>query len=149
MVLGSAVALLYLTLFFAFRLRATSAHDSSQSTIRRVLSAFARHPEQVMFFLPFALLTLMLALKLRAGMVTVGWGIEAVLIFVFALSVRERSYRLTGLLLLLVCVGKILVIDIRKFQRTDQIITCIILGALLMTISFLYSRYREAIRQLL
>ncbi len=148
-VLGSAVALLFLTLFFAFRLRTRSAPVGAEGLFSRMFSAFARHPEQVMFFLPFVLLTLMLALKLRAGMVTVGWGIEAVLIFVFALSVRERSYRLTGLLLLLVCVAKILVIDIRKFQRTDQIITCIILGALLMAISFLYSRYREAIRQLL
>jgi uncharacterized membrane protein len=106
-------------------------------------------PEQFMFFVPFLLLTLMLALKLRAGMVTVAWGIEAVLIIVLALIVGERSYRLTGLALLLICVGKIMVMDAWQLQPRDRYITLIILGAALLTVSFLYSRYREAIRRLL
>jgi len=39
----------------------------------------------------------MLALKMRAGMVSVSWGIEGVLIVLLALAVKERSFRLTGL----------------------------------------------------
>ena len=82
-VLGSAVAVLLACLPFAFRLR----EHSKQQTLRvRWLAALVRHPEQVMFFAPVLLLTLMLAPKMRAGMVTVAWGIEGVLIVLLVLA---------------------------------------------------------------
>jgi hypothetical protein len=145
-VIGSAVAVLLACLPFAFRLR----EHSEQQTLRiRWLAALVHHPEQFMFFAPVLLLTLMLALKMRAGMVTVAWGIEGVLIVLLALSVNERSFRLTGMILLLVCVGKIMVRDAWGLAPRDRYITFIILGAALLLVSFLYSKYRETIRQFL
>jgi len=146
LVLGSAVGVLLLCLPFAFRLR-----DRQKGQALRIpwTGAIIRHPEQFMFFAPVLLLTLMLALKMRAGMVTVAWGIEGVLIVLLALAVNERSYRLTGLILLLVCVGKIMLRDAWGLAPRDRYITFIILGAALLLVSFLYSKYREAIRQFL
>jgi hypothetical protein len=145
-VLGSAVAVLLACLPFAFRLR----ERSKQQTLRfRWLAALVHRPEQFMFFAPVLLLTLMLALKMRAGMVTVAWGIEGVLIVLLALAVNERSFRLTGLVLLLVCVGKIMVRDAWGLVPRDRYVTFIILGAALLLVSFLYSKYRETIRQFL
>ena len=145
-VLGSAVAVLLACLPFAFRMR----ERSKQQTLRfRWLAALVHHPEQFMFFAPVLLLTLMLALKMRAGMVTVAWGIEGVLIVLLALAVNERSFRLTGLILLLICVAKIMVRDAWGLAPRDRYITFIILGAALLLVSFLYSKYRETIRQFL
>jgi len=145
-VLGSAVAVLLACLPFALSLR----DPQKEQTLRiRWLTVLVRHPEQVMFFAPVLLLTLMLALKMRAGMVTVAWGIEGVLIVLLALAVNERSYRLTGLILLLVCVGKIMLRDAWGLEPRDRYVTFIILGAALLLVSFLYSKYRETIRQFL
>jgi uncharacterized membrane protein len=108
-----------------------------------------RRPEQLQFFAPIALLTFMLALKMRAGMVTVAWGIEGVLIVLLALALRERSYRLTGLGVLLLCVGKVMALDAWGLQPRDRYITFIIVGAALLVVSFLYSKHRETIRQFL
>jgi uncharacterized membrane protein len=145
LVLGSAIAVLLASLPFAFRWRDRYRGQAS----RNWLEAVVRRPEQLMFFAPVLLLTLMLALKMRAGMVTVSWGIEGVLIILLALAVKERSFRLTGLVLLLLCVGKVLVRDAWGLQASDRYITFIILGMALLLVSFLYSRYREAIRQFL
>jgi uncharacterized membrane protein len=120
-----------------------------QTSSRRWLAAILGHPEQFMFFAPIVLLTLMLALKMRAGMVTVSWGLEGVLIVLIALAVNERSFRLTGLVLLLLCVGKVLAMDAWGLAPRDRYITFIILGAALLLVSFLYSKYRDAIRQFL
>ena len=144
-VLGSGIAVLLACLPIAFRLRDQSESQSSSSR----MGALARHPEQFMFFAPVLLLTVMLALKMRAGMVTVAWGLEGVLIILLALAVNERSFRLTGLGLLLLCVGKILVRDAWGLAPRDRYVTFIILGAALLLVSFLYTRYREAIRQFL
>lgn len=145
-VLGSAVAVLFACLPFAFSLR---DRYRAQSASRRWIETLIVHPEQVLFFAPVLLLTLMLALKMRAGMVTVAWGIEGVLIVLLALAVNERSYRLTGLCLLLLCVGKVLVKDAWGLAPRDRYITFIILGAALLLVSFLYSKYRDTIRQFL
>jgi uncharacterized membrane protein len=50
----------------------------------------------------------MIAVKMNSGMVTLSWGIEGVLVILLGLSVSERSFRITGLLLLLLCVCKII-----------------------------------------
>jgi uncharacterized membrane protein len=91
----------------------------------------------------------MLAVKMRSGMVTVSWGIEGLSILVIAFLINERSYRLTGLLLLLVCFAKILLVDMWGLEARDRYITLIIVGGAILLASFLYTKYREAIRQYL
>jgi uncharacterized membrane protein len=102
-----------------------------------------------MFFAPVALLTLSLAIKMRAGMVTMSWGIEGLSILIIAFLINERSYRLTGLLLLLVCFAKIVIIDMWGLEARDRYITLIIVGGAILLASFLYTKYRETIRQFL
>jgi len=152
---GLTVAILFMILPVAFKLGASAdtphpGHSrESGNPLVRVLAALDRHPEQLFFFIPIFLLTVLLAMEMRSGMVTVAWGLEAVAVFVFALWVGQRSFRLTGLGLLLLCVGKIMVVDIWGLTPRDRYLTFIVLGALLLFVSYLYSRYREALRQYL
>jgi hypothetical protein len=146
LVLGSGIAILLACLPFAFRLR---GRWQAKVISRRWFGAIVSHPEQFMFFAPVMLLTLMLALKMRTGVVTVSWGLEGLLIILMAIAVNERSFRLTGLILLLVCVGKVLAMDAWGLAPRDRYVTFIILGAALLAVSFLYSKYRDTIRQFL
>jgi hypothetical protein len=148
---GATIALLVLALPFALRLKRPPTGDSGPQRRLpvRILSGLDRRPDLVLFFIPFLLLTVLLALEMPKGLVTVAWGVEAVGIFLLALWVGQRSYRLTGLGLLLVCVGKIVVLDVWGLQPRDRYLTFIVLGTALLGVSFLYTRYREAIRQYL
>ena len=148
-VVSAAAALLLASLAFAFPLRELYRAPGSATGARRALLAIVRRPEQLQFFAPVVLLSLMLALKMRAGMVTVSWGIEGLLIIVLALALKERSFRLAGLSLLLLCVGKIMAMDVWGLQARDRYITLIIVGSALLLVSYLYSRYRETISQFL
>jgi hypothetical protein len=144
-----AAAILLASLFFAFRLRGRYSLPQSASPWIRRLAVIASRPEQVVFFVPIILVTCMLALKMKSGMVTVSWGVEGVLIFLLALAVKERSFRLTGLGILLLCVAKVMALDVWGLQARDRYITLIIVGAALVFVSFLYTRYRDTIRQYL
>jgi len=148
-VLSSAAAILLASLFFAFRLRRRYTLPRSASPWIRRLAVIASRPEQVVFFVPIILITFMLALKMKSGMVTVAWGVEGVLIFLLALALKERSFRLTGLGVLLLCVAKVMVLDVWGLQARDRYVTLIIVGAALVFVSFLYTRYRDTIRQYL
>ena len=148
-VVSAAVALLLASLAFAFPLRKRNAPPAGTTFARRVLGAIARRPEQLQFFAATVLLWLMLTVKMNAGMKTVAWGIEGVGIIVLALVVKERSFRLAGLGLLLLCVAKIMALDVWGLQARDRYVTLIIVGSALLLVSYLYSRYRETIRQFL
>jgi hypothetical protein len=142
---GAACVLMLVALPFAFRLRSRSVERQREDAYSQVLF----RPEQPFFFVPLALTTLLLAVELRAGMITIGWSAQGVLVFLFALTVKERSYRLAGLALLLLGVAKILTVDIWHANPSDRYITLIVMGAALLSVSFLYSRYRETLLRFL
>jgi uncharacterized membrane protein len=145
---GTAVALLLVALPFAFQLRRKN-EPSEETGLVRLLQGMVRRPEQLFFFIAVGLLTVLLALEMRHGMVTLSWGVEGVAVFVLALWLSERSFRLTGLGLLLLCVGKILLVDVWRLDPRDRYLTFIVLGVALLLVSFLYTRNREALRQYL
>ena len=145
---GVAIALLFAAQAFAFPVRARKV-KSGAPAVDRPWEILARRPEQVFFFAPLLLLTILLAHDVASGRVTMAWGVEAFVVFVFALLAGERSFRLTGLGLLLLCVAKILLIDVWRQERSDRFVTFITLGIALLVVSFLYSRYSEAIKRYL
>jgi hypothetical protein len=146
LLVGAAVALLAGSLPFAFRARRIEALPKS-GPITRLLRWIDWRPEQILFFIPLALVTALITTEMRSGMLTVGWGLEAVTVFVVALLVRERSYRLTAVALLLVCVGKIFIVDFWSLNLRDKALTGIVMGLSLIGVSLLYTNKREAIRR--
>jgi hypothetical protein len=146
---GVAAAVLFASLLVAFRLRGPVPAGVGFVYAMQVI---ASRPEQVMFFIPVALVTLTLGFSIESGgPLTVAWGIEGLVLFIFALLVGERSFRLTGLSLLLACVAKIVFFDIWGHRVSDRqrYLTLIVIGAALLLVSFLYNRNRERVRQLL
>jgi len=139
---GVAIALLFTALPISFGLRRSIAKVPGSS-------ALDSRPEQVFFFVPFGLLTALIALESTRGQLTVNWGIEGVVAFLFAVWVGERSFRLAGLGLLLTCAAKIFVIDVWGLDPQSKYITLIALGAALVLVSYLYTRYKEKFRQYL
>ncbi|MGH9555686.1 MAG: DUF2339 domain-containing protein, partial [Terriglobales bacterium] len=143
MTVGAAVGVLLLSLPFAFKLRLLPADRPHASWLARL----THRPEQHLFFLPVAMATLLFFREMHSGMITVSWGVEGVVVFLIALAAGERSYRLTGLSLLLLCVGKIVVLDVWEMGMRDRTITFVVLGLALLVVSFLYNRFRDTIRQ--
>lgn len=145
---GGAAALMWAALPFAFRLQNPPAMTAG-GRLRRALQRLDERPEQLFFFVPLVLITVFLATEIRRDLVTVVWGIEAVLVFLFAVRVKERSFRLAGLALLLLCAGKVLLVDFWSLGIRDKAITGIVMGLALIGVSFLYTHRRDVIRQLL
>ncbi|MGH9532379.1 MAG: DUF2339 domain-containing protein, partial [Terriglobales bacterium] len=144
MTVGVTVGILLLALPFAFKLRVLPSARGPQSGW---LAPLTQRPEQHLFFLPVALATLLFLREMHSGMITVSWGVEGVVVFLLALVAGERSYRLTGLGLLLLCVGKIVLLDVWEMGMRDRTITFVVLGLALLVVSFLYNRFRDTIRQ--
>ena len=96
------------------------------------------------------LLAVLFAYLLPGVSMTLAWGVEAAAIIVLALAIGERSFRLSAIGLLLACVVKGLAYDVWHFDNTlARIVTLIAIGLILLSVSFIYGRYREKIHKLL
>jgi hypothetical protein len=116
----------------------------------RWIALLAKRAEQPMFFVPFVLMAVLLALKVDPGMITLAWGAEAVVVFVLALWAKERSFRLAALALLLLSATKIILWDVWQLNDpTARYLTLIGVGLLILVVSYLISRNREALREYL
>ena len=147
LVVTIASALLLAALPIAFQLRKRYTDRSKRSKIGRMLGI--HRSEQWLFFAPILLIAVLLAVKMQPGMLTLSWGIEGLIAIVLGLATSQRSYRLTGMCLLLVCVAKIVAFDAWQLSQRDRYITFIALGAALTFVPILYGRYRETVRRLL
>lgn len=112
------------------------------------MAILTRHPEQVVFFIAFGLLTALLYLEVSTT-VTMVWGLEALVVFLFALWAGVRSFRLTAIGLLLVSVGRLMLVDLWRFEGNSRWLTGIGLGTSLILVGYMFIRFREAIRKYL
>ncbi|MGB8261883.1 MAG: DUF2339 domain-containing protein, partial [Terracidiphilus sp.] len=144
-----AALILFAALPFAYRLRREGFFPPSRTALGGVLALLLRRPEQVFFFAPFLLMAVALAVRLTSGHITIAWSLLGLGVFLFALVVGERSFRLAGLGLLLISVAKILLIDVWSLPPADRFPVLIVLGLALLAVSFLYTRFRHLIRKLL
>lgn len=146
-VISLTSALLFASLPIAFRIRSRYKDRPRGSFLVRSLAA--RRPDQILFFVPLLLIVVTIAVKMEPSMVTLAWGIVGLLVIAFGLLANQRSYRLTGLALLVLCIGKIVFRDAWYLDERSRYITFIVLGVALILVSALYSKYRDQVSRLL
>jgi uncharacterized membrane protein len=80
---------------------------------------------------------------------TVVWGVEGVALLALGFPLRDRVLRLSGLTLLLGCILKLFVWDLRHLETGPRILSFIVLGLFLLGVSWVYTRFRERVAQYL
>jgi uncharacterized membrane protein len=71
------------------------------------------------------------------------WSVFAVGLMLVGVWRRRRVYRISAIGLLIVTVVKVLAYDTAEVSTPYRILSCLVLGAILMMVSFLYYRYTE------
>jgi hypothetical protein len=154
----AASAILLYLLFAAESLPAWKRQPSSeaqkestaaQGKWSRFWRAVEKYPRHLFFFVPTLLLTGLVSLEVRRGFLTAAWGVEALVIFLIVLKMRERIYRWFSLALLSLCVIRIVTVDVWNLDALGRIVSFLGLGLALLAVSFLYARYKEVLRKVL
>jgi hypothetical protein len=120
-----------------------NADQAEGNSIRKMWALIETHPQHLFFFIPTTLLTVLLSLEVRRGFLTAALGLEALVVFLAVLKMEERAYRWFSLLLFLLCVGRLVAVDIWTLDALGRIVSFMALGATLLAVSFLYARHRE------
>ena len=82
-------------------------------------------------------------------LLTIAWSLLAFAVLGGGFFLRERLYRQLALALFGLAIGRIFVIDVWKFETIYRIASFIVLGVMLIVVSFVYNRYGDRLRTLL
>jgi uncharacterized membrane protein len=96
-----------------------------------------------------ALLAALIVHEVRPSLVTLALGLQGLALMFTGLVSRERVMRVSGLALLLACILKLFIYDLRELEALSRIMSFVVLGVFLLAISWTYTRYREQIRKFL
>lgn len=80
---------------------------------------------------------------------TLGWAVAAFGLVTLGIARRERALRMAGLGVLALAAGKLLLFDLARLPTDQRILTFIASGAILLGMSFAYSRYKDRLQRLL
>ncbi len=89
------------------------------------------------------LTTLILALELKGGLISAAWAIEAIAILIAGFRYELSFVRKIGIGLLLLTIVKVFLFDLAGLETLYRIMSFMVLGAILMGASFLYSKYKD------
>ena len=111
----------------------------------------SRRSDRRLYFslLATTLLTVLLYYRISGSLLTVACGTEGVILLASGFPLRDRILRLSGLVLLLACILKLFVWDLRHLDTLPRIFSFIGLGVILLAVSWTYTRFRERVAKFL
>src|SRR5581483_661238 len=115
----------------------------------QVLSPRGGRPRLYYSMLATSLLALMLGYECSGSVLTVAWGAEGVALLATGFPLRDRILRLSGLGILLACILKLFLWDLRHLETLPRIFSFIVLGLFLVGVSWVYTRFREHVERYL
>lgn len=87
--------------------------------------------------------------EVRPTLITVTWGVQGAALLAAGFPARERLLRLSGLVVLLACIVRLFAFDLPQLEELARIISFVALGAVLLAVSWVYTRYRDRIQKYL
>jgi uncharacterized membrane protein len=136
-----ATGALVIASFFAAQLVIPQGQRQWQGPERYARSYFS--------LLSSILTAILLSHEVSGSMLTVAWGIEGVGLLTAGFPLRDRTLRLSGLALFLVCILKLFFYDLRQLETLYRILSFIVLGLILVSVSWVYTRFRDRVQRYL
>jgi hypothetical protein len=91
------------------------------------------------------LVGLTLGPELAGVWTTVGWSLLALVLIGLGFLWRDRIYRRTALVVFVLAILRLAILDVTRLEVYYRMLAFLCLGASMVAVSFLYSRYREHI----
>ena len=130
-------------LYFSAPERLTQVPMAGLGMVRR----FLRSPRLVFSLMATGVLTTLLIARLSGVSLTIGLGIEGLLLFLAGFGIKERNWRLYGLFILLATLVKAFLVDLRQLSTLYYILSLIALGLALLFVSYMYTKHKDAIKK--
>jgi uncharacterized membrane protein len=86
---------------------------------------------------------LLIAVELTGFWISLGWGVWALALIVFGFVRKNKQLRLQGLIIFVISICKVFIYDTQGMEPVYRTASFIVLGLLLLGVSFLYSKHKS------
>lgn len=129
---NATLALVALFLSFFVAAQALAFHAWNEWPTRNLLAYYS-----------LSLFVLFIGFQWSGITVTLLWLLTAVVLFVLGVRRKSNPLRMTGITLMGVTLLKLLVLDSLTFSTIQKVIAYLVLGVLLLLVSFFYQKFRK------
>ncbi len=91
----------------------------------------------------------LIMIEMKEFWISVGWSILALMIVVSGFALRKKHLRIQGMIIFVVTIFKVFIYDTRNLEIIYRTLSYIILGVILLLVSFIYTKYKENLKQIL
>jgi hypothetical protein len=120
---------------------------TGENIVVRLLGFIDNNSHRFFALLGAALMAVLFYYELPIGWLTIAFATEGLILIVVGIAAEERSFRIDGLVLLLVALLKLVTIDISNVEPIYKILSYIGVGLILLAASLMYTRYRSVIEK--
>lgn len=122
----------------------------AQLLARRELAGnIERYARAFYSLLATLLLAILLFYRVSGGTLTMVWAVQALALLGAGFPLRDRALRISGLALFMICVFKLFLYDLRELETVNRILSFIVLGLILVGVSWIYTRFHGRIQRYL
>ncbi len=97
-----------------------------------------------LFIIPYALYYAM-----PDGLISVSWIAVAIIYYSLSLILKNKKYRWMALLTLLLTIAYVFIIGFTGSDPTYKIVSFLLLGAVLISVSLIYTKYKKSIKNIM
>lgn len=95
------------------------------------------------------LLAGLLAMELEKFYISVGWAVLALAITIIGFALKQRNLRLPGIALFAFTILKVFLYDSAQLSTLYRMISFLVLGVILLLVSFGYNKYKDKLKDVL
>ena len=96
-------------------------------------------------FLSFVLIMI----EMEEFWISIGWSILALIIMISGFMFRKKHLRMQGMLIFSIIIAKVFLYDTRNLETIYRTISYIVLGVILLLVSFIYTKYKDKLKEIL
>ena len=111
----------------------------------QLLSDLDGRPRLFFSLLASSLLAVLLYDHVDGSHLTVAWGVEGIALLAAGFPLRDRVLRLSGMALLMSCILKLFLWDLRHLETLPRILSFMVLGLILVAVSWVYTRFKDVL----
>jgi len=101
------------------------------------------YANRLLVALALALFVMFIAFNWDGFTVTFLWLLTAVIVFAWGFRMRSVRARMAGIILIGVTLGKLVALDSLTFTTVQKVIAYLVLGILLLVVSFMYQKFKQ------
>jgi uncharacterized membrane protein len=92
---------------------------------------------------------LLIFIEMNGGWISIGWSFLALVIMMNGFIFHKKTLRIQGMIIFSLTIFKVFIYDTRNLETIYRILSYIVLGVILLLVSFFYTKYKEKLREIL